>query len=107
MVKYRKKVREVSVVKQQKEFTLKVGESAKIIKGLLKTQALVYAGEVSDHVFSLVSVWTYGNNSAAHNLFFPKNQREIDLFGGRLVVLEQSSRHIQFRFDKNNRTGSA
>lgn len=94
-------------MKQQKEITLKVGESAKIIKGFLKTQALAYAGEVSDHVFSLVSVWTYGNNSAAHNLFFSKNQREIDLFGGRLVILEQSSRHIKFRFDKNKSADSA
>jgi hypothetical protein len=94
-------------MKQLKEITLKVGETAKIIKGLLKTQALVYAGEVSDHVFSLVSVWTYGNNSAAYNLFFSKNQREIDLFGGCLVILEQSSRHIRFRFDKNKRSDQA
>lgn len=88
-----------------KDITLKVGETASIKKGFIKTQALGYAGEISDNVFSLVSVWTSGYNSAAHNLYFPKNQREIDLLGGRLMVLEQSSRHIRFRFEKIRRAG--
>ena len=89
-----------------KDITLKVGESAKLVKTFMKNLALVYAGEVSDQVYSLVPVWTSGYNSAAHNLYFPKNQREIDMFGGRLVVLELSSRHIRFQFERHNHTSS-
>lgn len=92
---------------QAKDITLKVGDSARLVRTFMKTLALVYAGEVSDQVFSLVPVWTRGYNSAAYNLYFPKNQREIYIFGGRLVVLELSSRHIRFQFEKRSRTGPA
>ena len=85
---------------QRMEYTLKVGETAKIIKTLMRTMALVYAGEVSDRVFSLAAVWTSGYNSAAQNLYFSKSHKDIEIFGGRLTVLEQTSRHIRFRFDK-------
>jgi hypothetical protein len=89
-------------VSQRMEFTLKVGETAKIKKTLMRPMALVYAGEVSDTVFSLVVVWTSGYNSAAHNLYFSKNHRDIEILGGRLIVLELSSRHIRFQFEKGS-----
>ena len=91
---------------QPMDITLKVGESKKIVKGFMKTLALVYAGEVSDNVYSLVPVWSSGNNSAAHNLYFPKSQRDIPIFGGSLIVLELTSRQIRFQFDKNKLYGS-
>ena len=91
---------------QIKKMTLKVGEPARLVKTFLKTYTLVYAGETSDRVFSLVPVWTSGYNSAAYNIYFPKSQREIQIFGGRLVVLELSSKHIRFQFEKHSRSAA-
>lgn len=82
------------------EYTLNVGETAKIKRGFMTSYALVYAGSVSDYVYSLAVTWTRGNNSAAYNLFIEKGHREIELIGGRITVLDVSSRQIRFRWEK-------
>jgi hypothetical protein len=82
------------------EYTLNVGETAKIKRGFMTSYALVYTGALSDYVYSLAVTWTRGNNSAAYNLFIEKGNREIDLLGGRLTVLDVSSRQIRFRWEK-------
>jgi hypothetical protein len=87
-------------MKQPNEYILKVGENAKIKRGFITTIALVYAGMLSDHVFSIVVTWTAGHNSAGYNLYFEKGQREISLLKGHLTILDVSKNEIRFQFQK-------
>jgi hypothetical protein len=82
------------------EHTLRVGEAAKIKRGFMTSYSIVYAGMLSDYVYSVAVNWTRGNNSAAYNLYVEKGQREIELLGGRLTVLDVTSREIRFRWEK-------
>ncbi len=82
------------------EHNLTVGEGAKIKRSFMASYSVVYAGMVNDHVYSVVVIWVRGNNSAAYNLFIEKGQREIGLLGGRLTVLDVTSREIRFRWEK-------
>lgn len=87
-------------MKYPDEYVLKVGESAKIKRGFITTYSLVYAGMLSDYVFSIVVTWTAGHNSAGYNLYMEKGQREIGLLGGRLTILDVSKSEIRFQFQK-------
>jgi hypothetical protein len=81
-------------------YTLKVGEEAKVKRGFITTNAVVYGGMPNDDVYSLIINWTSGNASAAYNLYYSRSQREFELLGGRMTVLDISSREIRFRFEK-------
>lgn len=87
-------------MKQPNEYILKVGESAKLKKGFFTTYSLVYAGMLSDYVFSLVLTWSAGHNSAAFNLYLEKSQREINILGGRMTILDVNRGEIRFQFQK-------
>jgi hypothetical protein len=88
-------------MKQPTEYILKVGESAKIKPGLFSTSySLVYAGMLSDHVYSVVVTWSSGQNSAAYNLYLDKDQREINMMKGRLTVFDVNKSEIRFQFQK-------
>jgi hypothetical protein len=87
-------------MKQPNEYILKVGESAKIKKGWITTYSLVYAGMLSDYVYSLVLTWTAGHNSAAFNMYLEKGHSEIDMLDGRITVLDVNKREIRFQFHK-------
>ena len=83
-----------------KEYTLSLGESAKVKSGFMTSYSLIYAGMLSDYVFSIAVTWTSGNNSAGHNLYIERGQREIKLLGGRLTVRDVSKSEIRFVFQK-------
>ena len=85
---------------QGTEYALKVGEAAKIKRGFITTNVVVYGGMPNDDVYSIVVNWTSGNASAAYNLYYSRSQREFELLGGRVTVLDISSAEIRFRFDK-------
>jgi hypothetical protein len=87
-------------MKQPNEYVLKVGESAKLKRGWITTYSLVYAGMLSDYVFSIVLTWTAGHNSAAFNLYLEKGQSEIDILDGRMTILDVNKREIRFHFRK-------
>lgn len=87
-------------MKQPTEYILKVGESAKLKPGFLTSYHVVYAGMLSDYVYSVVVTWSSGNNSAAYNLYLDKGQREINMLGGRLTVFDVSKSEIRFHFQK-------
>jgi len=87
-------------MKQPTEYILKVGENAKIKSGFMTTYSLVYAGMLSDYVYSIVVTWSSGNNSAAYNLYLDKGQREINMLKGRLTVFDVSKSEIRFHFQK-------
>ena len=81
------------------DYGLKLGEWVVLRRGWLKRQRVMFAGESSEGVFSLVGEWTSAHNSAAYNVYFHKSQREISMFGGRIVVTEVSKDGIHFRFE--------
>jgi hypothetical protein len=85
---------------QGTEYTLKVGETAKVKRGFITSYELIYGGMPSDDVYSLVINCTSGHASASHNLYFRRSQREFELLDGRMTVLDISSAEIRFRFDK-------
>jgi hypothetical protein len=85
---------------EPKEYTLKVGENAKVKSGFMTSYSLVYAGMLSDYIFSIAVTWSSGNNSAAYNLYFEKGQREIKFLNGRLTVRDVSKSEIRFVFQK-------
>jgi hypothetical protein len=82
------------------ERSLKLGEAARIGGGLFVSRRMIYAGEVSSGVFSVVAEWGAGYNSAAYNLYFRENQGSFRLLGGTLTVLAASQHELRFRFDK-------
>jgi hypothetical protein len=87
-------------MKTPNEYVLKVGESATVKRGFIKSYVLVYAGMLSDHVFSIVVTWSAGHNSAGYNLYIGKGQREINLLDGRLTILDVNKSEIRFQYQK-------
>jgi hypothetical protein len=82
------------------EYTLKLGESMTVGRGWFARRRVVFAGEVSPGVFSVVAEWTEVHNSAAYNIYFQNSQREFPILGGRLIVLGVSKHELRFRFEK-------
>ena len=81
------------------EYTLRLGESAKVKPGFFKsTESIIYSGMASENIYSIVVTWTFGYNSMAYNLFFPKNQKEIRTPKGRLEVDYVSGDEIRFSY---------
>ncbi len=76
--------------------TLNVGESLIMKEGFFNTgEHLVYAGMPTDSCFSIVVTWSIRHNSAAHNLFFPVTQQQIEFSGRRFAVKEVSQARVQ------------
>jgi hypothetical protein len=82
------------------EYTLKLGEKVTVGRALFTKRCVLFAGEVSPGVFSVVAEWTEAHNSAACNLYFQKSQREFPLLGGRLTVLDVSRHELRLRFER-------
>ena len=83
---------------QVREHILRVGESAKVRRGVFTSYSVVYAGMISDATYSVVATVTTGYNSMAYNLYIHKGQSEVALPKGRLVVLSASPEEIHFRY---------
>jgi hypothetical protein len=82
------------------EHLLKLGESLKVPGWFFITRRIIYAGEASPGVFSVVAEWSAGHRSAAYNLYFRANQGSFLLLGGNLTVLDASQHELRFRFDR-------
>jgi hypothetical protein len=82
------------------EHTLKLGESLKVGGWGITLRRIIYAGEVSAGVFSIVAEWSAGYNSAAYNLYFRENQGSFPVLGGDLTVLGASQHELRFRLDR-------
>ena len=80
--------------------TLRLGEWVVVGRGWLKRHRIMFAGESSPGVFSVVLEWTYAHNSAGCNLYFHKSQREFPAFSGRLTVLDVTKDELRFRFER-------
>ena len=85
------------------EYTLKLSETAKVRPGFFRSSvSIVYAGMVSDSIYSIVVTWTFSHNSMAYNLFIPKNQKEIYTPKGRVNVDYVSADEIRFSYSDIN-----
>ena len=82
------------------EQILKLGEWAIVGRGWLKKKRIMFAGEVSPGMYSVVIEWTEAHNSAAYNLYFQKNHHDFPLFKGRFIILDATSQELRFRFEK-------
>jgi hypothetical protein len=87
------------------EYTLRLGEWIALGRGWLKRNRMMFAGESSPGVFSVVLEWTYAHNSAASNIYFSKSQREFPAFNGRVTVLDVTKHELRFRFDRGTAGG--
>lgn len=82
------------------ESTLKLGEAAVVGRGWLARRRIMFAGESSPGIYSLVAEWTEVHNSAACNIYFHKSQREFPVLKGRVTVLDVTKHELRFRFDR-------
>lgn len=82
------------------ELILRLGEWAIVGRGWLKKKRVMFAGESSPGIYSVVLEWTNAHNSAACNLYFSKNQREFHAFNGRIDVQDVTMKEMRFRFTK-------
>lgn len=79
------------------EYTLQVGQEASIRRGFFKKYSMLYAGMLSERVYSVAVTYTIGYNSMAYNLYFPVSRREITVAGKRLAVLRVSEDELRIR----------
>jgi hypothetical protein len=85
------------------EYTLKLGESVAVRRGWLSRRRVIFAGEVSPGVYSIVAEWSEVHNSASYNIYFQKSQREFPLLDGRISILDATKHEIRFRFERRPR----
>lgn len=85
------------------KFTLNVSESANVRFGAIKKSVpVIYAGKISEQKYSIVVTWSYGNQSAAYNLFLSIDQKEVFIPKGKLIIKGVSDRELTFIFQENN-----
>ncbi|MDX1741731.1 MAG: hypothetical protein R3178_10570 [Rhodothermales bacterium] len=80
------------------DYSLLVGESAKVKTILFGNISVVYAGMVSEQVYSVVVKWTSGNNSLAYNLYLRKTQKQVHLPKGEIIVSSVTPERMNFRY---------
>ena len=80
------------------EQIIKLGEWAVLERGWLQKRRIMFAGESSQGIYSIVAEWTNSHNSAAYNIYFHKNQTDFPVFNGRITILEASEKELRFRF---------
>ncbi len=81
-----------------KDYSLLVGESAKVKTIFFGNITVAYAGMVSEQVYSVVVQWSSGNNSLAYNLYLGRNQREVHLPKGKIIVSGATPERMNFRY---------
>lgn len=83
---------------QTTEHILRLGESVKLQSGIFQpTIYVIYAGMVSESIYSIAVRWSMGNNSLAYNLYFGDRQREIILPSGKLTVINVGKDQLIFK----------
>jgi len=81
--------------------TLRVGEKATLRTAFFRAgHGVIYAGMVSDSVYSLVFTYSAGHQAMAFNLFFSESQRDLTFQDWRLTILDLRPDYISLRIDK-------
>lgn len=83
------------------EHILKLGEAANLQSNIFKANIkVIFAGMVSDSVYSIVVRWSSGNNSLAYNLYFTDRQLEIMLPKGKMTVINVGRDQLMFKYQR-------
>jgi hypothetical protein len=81
------------------QYTLKLSETAKVRPGFLRSSiSVVYAGMLSESIYSVVVTWSSGHNSMAYNLYMPMHQKEFFTPIGHVQVDFVSPEEIHFEY---------
>jgi hypothetical protein len=82
------------------EQIIRLGEWVILERGWLQKRRIMFAGESSPGIYSIVAEWTKSHNSAAYNIYFQKDQDKFPVYNGRLTVINVTSKELKFRFAK-------
>lgn len=84
-----------------KSVELNVGESAVISRNIFASSwTIIYAGMISERVYSVAITFAFGNHKMAYNLFLNQGQREITTPKGRIHIHNYSPERISFSIEK-------
>ncbi len=79
------------------EKVLSLGQSVKIRSGIFRPQiAVFYTGKIGESTYSIAISWSFGNNTMAYNLYFPKNQKEISTPAGKIDIISVDADRLVF-----------
>ena len=83
------------------EITLQIGQKYKL-KGnfLTSNYNVVYTGMPNDNTFSLAIIFSEGYQALSYNLYFPLNQRNIEIDHGSIQVLHVNDESIRCKITK-------
>jgi hypothetical protein len=81
-----------------KDYSLLVGESARVRTIFFGSISVAYGGMVSEQVYSVVVQWTSGNNAHAYNLYLGRGQKEVHLPKGKMIVSSATPERMNFRY---------
>ena len=74
-------------MREQKDVTLKIGESATLKTGFGSKTLVFYTGMPNRETFSLAVNSTVGYASHAYSLFYPKSRRTVEIGKSLLEIL--------------------
>jgi hypothetical protein len=74
-------------MREQKDVTLKIGDSATLKTSFMSKTLIFYTGMPNRETFSLAVSFTSGHASHAYNLFYPKSRRAVEIGKSLLEIL--------------------
>jgi hypothetical protein len=81
------------------EHILRVSQTVKVRPGVFRSQvSVVYTGMINENTYSIAVIWSYGHNSMAYNLFFPRNQRELEIPKGKIEIISVTQDELRFSY---------
>ena len=87
------------------ECALRLGEWAVIGRGWIKRRRIMFAGEPSPGVYSIVVEWSENHNSAASKLYFHESHREFRVLDGCITILDVTRDELRFQFERSGAGG--
>ncbi len=83
------------------EIILQVGQKYKIKGSIFIGKYIVgYTGMPNEQTFSIVIIFSEGYQSHAYNLFYPHNQKKIELEHGIIEVLHVNADSLRCKISK-------
>ncbi len=83
------------------ESILKVGQKYKLKGNIFVGKfIIVYTGMPNEHTFSIALIFSEGYQALAYNLYYPQNQRCIELEFGTIEVLHVNSESLRCQITK-------
>jgi hypothetical protein len=80
-------------------YELGINEPVVVKRGWLVKSCVIFGGMPSESTYSLIMTFTSCHNSIAYNLTIPKNQSEVKLIKGRMIVQRVTPTGISFRIE--------